>query len=202
MFTTRVIRFKWHLPGFCLWLIALTTMSTAGAEVESAQAGGFAIKLELPIMAAPAEVYETLVERIALWWHPVHTYSNNAANLYIEGRAQGCFCERLDKGGSVRHMQVVFAAPGKLLRMEGGLGPLQSLGASGSLSWHLHPDESGTRLELQYNVMGYLADGLDAWAKPVESVLEEQLVRLKNLIETGMPEIPDASESNDQSDDQ
>ncbi|NNC55111.1 MAG: SRPBCC domain-containing protein, partial [Pseudomonadales bacterium] len=191
MFTSfSIARLSKAVPG--LLLVAIATISPALAEVQSAQAGGFAIKLEVPVMAPPAEVYKTLVERVSEWWHPTHTFSNDSTNLYIEDKAQGCFCERLDKGGSVQHMQVVFAAPGKLLRMQGGLGPLQSLGASGSLAWHLHAEDGGTRLELRYNVAGYLADGLDAWAKPVESVLEEQLGRLKNLIETGKPELPGA----------
>lgn len=195
-----------RLPVFCHRLIAVASLcvlaaaaaSTAQAEIVSQDPGGFAIKLEVPVLAPPAEVYATLVGQVAQWWHPAHTFSNNAANLYIEDHAQGCFCERLGNGGSVRHMQVVFAAPGKLLRMEGGLGPLQSLGVGGSLSWHLRPENGGTQLELQYNVGGYLADGLDAWAKPVESVLEEQLNRLRNLIETGQPELPDADASADE----
>lgn len=170
-------------------LIASHFSGSARAEVESAEPNGFAIRIEVPIMAPRAEVYATLVERVAQWWHPAHTFSNNSANLYIENRAQGCFCERLAEGGSAMHMQVVFAAPGKLLRMQGGLGPLQSLAVSGSLSWQLHAQENGTRLELRYNVSGYLADGLDAWAKPVESVLAEQVARLKNLIETGRPDV-------------
>lgn len=198
MFTRSTSLQRRSLARRCLVLFAAIASVSAHAEIESQDPGGFSLRLEVPVMAPPAEVYATLVNRVAQWWHPTHTFSNNAANLYIEGHAQGCFCERLDNGGSVRHMQVVFAAPGKLLRMEGGLGPLQSLGVSGSLSWHLRPDNGGTRLELHYNVGGYLADGLDAWAKPVESVLEEQLNRLKNLIETGQPELPDANASDDQ----
>lgn len=84
-------------------------------------------------------------------------------------------------------MEIVFAAPGKLLRMRGGLGPLQGLAASGSLDWQFHKQQAGTRLELRYSVGGYLPDGLDAWAGPVDSVLTEQLERLKMYVETGSP---------------
>jgi len=183
--------------GAAVFSLALLSTAPATAEIEFQDPGGFALRLEAPIMAPPSEVYATLVERIAIWWHPTHTFSNNSSNLYIEDKAQGCFCERLNDGGSVRHMQVVFAAPGKLLRMEGGLGPLQSLGVNGSMSWHFHAEDGGTRLELRYNVGGYLSDGLDAWAKPVESVLQEQLGRLKNLIETGQADLPDENASDD-----
>lgn len=162
------------------------------AEVVHAHAGGFSIRLEAPVMAPPALVYTVLTARIGEWWHPAHTFSGNSANLSIEDRAQGCFCEALANGGSVRHLEVVFAAPGKLLRLQGGLGPLQGLAATGSMSWHLHASEVGTRLELTYHVVGYLPDGMDPWAKPVESVLAEQLNRLKNLIETGEADATEA----------
>jgi hypothetical protein len=36
--------------------------------------------------------------------------------------------------GGVRHMQVVYVDPGKTLRMIGGLGPLQSMAATGSMT--------------------------------------------------------------------
>lgn len=181
MFTRRALP---TIHALVLFLVA-SGSPYATAEVVSAHAGGFSIRLELPIMAEPAAVYEVVTERVSEWWHPAHTFSGEAGNLYLEARAQGCFCERLPKGGSVRHLEVVFAAPGRLLRLEGGLGPLQSLAATGSLSMNLHAAEVGTRFELNYNVVGYLPDGLDAWARPVESVLAEQLTRLKNLIETG-----------------
>lgn len=159
----------------------------SNAEVLQAQANGFSIRLEAPIMAPPESVYSVLTERVGEWWHPAHTFSGDAANLSLDARALGCFCERLADGGSVRHLQVVFAAPGRMLRLQGGLGPLQGLAATGSMSWNLHAAEVGTRLELTYHVVGFLEDGMDPWAKPVESVLAEQVMRLKNLIETGEP---------------
>lgn len=166
-------------------VLGVFALADAHAEIVKAEAAGFTLRLEVPVMAEPLEVYTALINRVSDWWHPAHTFSSDSSNLYIEAKAMGCFCERLPDGGSVRHMEVVFAAPGRLLRMQGGLGPLQSLAVAGSLSWHLHAEETGTRVELRYSVTGYLPDGMDAWAKPVESVLAEQLDRLKNLIETG-----------------
>ena len=72
--------------------------------------------------------------------------------------------------------------------MRGGLGPLQSLGVEGSQSWTLAPADGGTRLELTYRVGGYLAEGLDGWAPAVDSVLAQQLERLRLYAETGSPE--------------
>lgn len=170
-------------------LLALgSLLAVAEAEVTNAKPQGFIVTSEARIAAPPSEVYAALVSDIGHWWHPAHTFSGDAGNLSIDARAGGCFCERLAREGSVQHMEIVFAAPGKLLRMRGGLGPLQGLAVAGSMDWQLHEEESGTRLELRYSVGGYLPDGLDAWARPVDSVLVEQLGRLKEYIETGSPE--------------
>ena len=40
-------------------------------------------------------------------------------------------CEKLPNGGGVRHMEVVYAAPGKALVMSGELGPMQVMAAAG-----------------------------------------------------------------------
>jgi hypothetical protein len=107
--------------------------------------------------------------------------------MSIEARPQGCFCERLESGG-VRHMTVVYANPGKLLRLVGGLGPLQSEAVTGSLSWNLGEHEGGTRLIVTYKVAGYTTEGLDQWAGPVDEVLAQAARRLKKFVETGSPE--------------
>ena len=62
-----------------------------------------------------------------------HTWWGRASRLSIDARAGGCFCEIAGKR-QAQHMQVVFADPGKLLRMSGGLGPLQGMGLSGVLA--------------------------------------------------------------------
>ncbi len=87
-------------------------------------------------------------------------------------------------------MTVVFAAPGKELRMTGGLGPLQMLGVTGTLIWKIAADGNGSQLELTYRVGGYRAGGLGELAAPVDAVLRAQLLRLKSLVETGRPAPP------------
>ena len=74
------------------------------------------------------------------WWDPAHTWSGSARNLKLEPKAGGCFCEKLADGGSVQHGRVIFAQPGKLLRLEGALGPLQDMAVTGVLSFNLAPD--------------------------------------------------------------
>ena len=90
-------------------------------------------------------------------------FSRDAANLSMELRAGGCFCERLKDGRSVQHLQVVYAAPGEGLRLRGALGPLQMEGVDGTLSWTLKPAEGGTSLTQSYVVGGYIRSGMEQW---------------------------------------
>lgn len=168
-------------------LVALLVTHPACAAVGDSAAGGFSVTEKVHIAAPPDKVYDELVLP-AHWWSSTHTFSRSAANLTLDPTAGGCWCEKLAGGGSVLHLSVVFAAPGKALVMRGALGPLQGLGVEGAMTISLKPVADGTDLSLTYNVGGYLKDGLQSWAGPVDSVLAEQMIRLKSLIETGSPE--------------
>jgi len=140
----------------------------------------------LAIRATPDTVYRQLIH-VGDWWDSEHTFSRDAHNLSIEERAGGCFCETLPNGGSVRHLEVLFAAPGKVLRMSGGLGPLQGIAATGSMTIRLSPSPEGTTLAEIYTVGGYLPAGMNTLAAPVDSVFTSQFMRLRNYIERGDP---------------
>jgi hypothetical protein len=168
-------------------LILALAPGWASAEVLDSASNGFTVKTTLNIHAAADEVYLRLVRNVGDWWNPQHAYSHDSHNLSIEEKVNGCFCERLPDHGGVRHMEVVNLSPGKALVMNGALGPLQSLGATGSMSIALSPAEGGTKLEVTYAVSGYLKAGLNTWAAPVDSVVTEQFTRLKNYIERGDP---------------
>jgi hypothetical protein len=84
-------------------------------------------------------------------------------------------------------MEVVYLAPAKAIGLAGGLGPLQSIAATGSLRIQLSPVDGATKLEVTYAVVGYLPAGMNTWAAPVSSVLTEQFTRLKNYVEHGDP---------------
>jgi surface antigen len=167
-------------------MLCVTGAGLAAAEVADSSAGGFTVKTTLSIQAAPDEVYRRLIH-IGDWWDSAHTFSGDAHNLSIEEKAGGCFCEKLPNGGSVRHLEVLFLAPGKTLRMGGGLGPLQGIAASGSMTIKLSPAGVGTKLETTYAVAGYLPSGMNTLAAPVDTVLTGQFVRLKNYVERGDP---------------
>ena len=173
---------------FILAILALLPCARwAKAEVADSSANGFTVKITLAIHAAPDEVYRKLIHNVGDWWNPDHTFSRDSHNLTIEEKPMGCFCEKLPNGGGVRHMQVVFLAPGKTLGMIGALGPLQSLAATGSMRSQLSAAEGGKKLEVVYAVTGYLPAGMITWAAPVNSVITEQFTRLKNYVETGEP---------------
>jgi len=107
-------------------LLLLLAPGSAMAAVADSSAAGFTVKQTYTIKASPGDVYGGLVHHIGEWWNPEHTYSHDGRNLSIEEKPMGCFCEKLPNNGWVRHMEVVFLAPAKMLVMSGGLGPLQS----------------------------------------------------------------------------
>jgi hypothetical protein len=167
--------------------IAILTSSLAHAEIADSAANGFTVKLAFHIEAAPQDVYRGVIH-VGDWWDPMHTYSHDARNLSIDDKPMGCFCEKLPHGGGVRHLEVVYADPGRLLVLTGGLGPLQSIATAGSMTIQVGADGGGTKLTVQYTVNGYLAAGMNSWAAPVDSMLTQQFTRLKNFVETGTPE--------------
>lgn len=171
------------------WMIMLGLLlssETTRAEVADSAAGGFTVKHTVTVAAPVAKAWAALIE-VRSWWSKEHTWSGDAANLSIEAKPGGCFCEKLAGGGGVRHMTVVYAAPGQVLRMTGGLGPLQEMAVSGVLTAKLSEAQGKTTLELAYAVGGYAPSGLAALAKPVDAVIGEQVARWKRRVETGKP---------------
>jgi hypothetical protein len=61
------------------------------------------------------------------------------------------------------------------------------LAATGILTVTLAPADGDTKLEATYAVGGYVANGMNTWAAPVDSVISEQMMRLKSYVETKQP---------------
>ena len=161
----------------------------ARTEVIEATVSGFSVRQMVQMAAPPERVYAALVN-VGSWWSADHTYSGSAANLRFEAKAGGCWCETLPNAGEVRHMTVVQVVPNKRIVLEGALGPLQSSGVAGAMTWQLKPQNGGTEFALVYNVGGYAPGGLVELAGGVDGVLRAQVDRLKRLIETGKPTEP------------
>jgi uncharacterized protein YndB with AHSA1/START domain len=160
----------------------------ARAEVADATAGGFTVKVALNVKASPDDAYRKFVRNVGDWWDSSHSFSGNSHNLSIEEKAGGCFCEKLPDGGGVRHMEVVNLAPGKRVVLQGALGALQALAATGAMTIQFSPVNGGTKLEVTYAVVGYLPAGMNTLAAPVDGVLKGLFARLKNYVEHGNPD--------------
>ena len=88
--------------------------------------------------------------------------------------------------GSVEHMRVIFSQPGKVLRMQGALGPLQSEAVLGTLTVAIEPLKSGggSKISFSYVVGGYMRYKTSEIAPAVDKVLGEQF---KSLISPFAP---------------
>ena len=156
----------------------------ARAEVSNRSNAGFIVTVNLNVAAPPETVYASLTRHITEWWDAAHTYSGDSKNLSIIAEPGGCFCEALADGGGVQHATVVNVAPGRLLRMSGALGPLQSSAVTGTLSWQFEKNGSAdSKLIVTYVVGGYAAAGLDKVADAVDTVITRQAQLLKRHAE-------------------
>lgn len=166
--------------------LAAAVASAAQAETRGVSTSGFTVTHAATLKAAPAQVFAAL-GRIGQWWSPAHTYSGQAANMTIELRAGGCFCERWGGGNEIEHARVLYVARDGALRVEGGLGPLQALAVSAVLTISLKQaaDGEGTEMTWLYRVSGAPDPALAQWAGPVDQVLGEQVARLVAHAESG-----------------
>src|SRR5437867_9784705 len=168
-------------------LFAILAAPLRGEVIEST-AAGFLVRNTASISAPPAKVYAAITDGVGSWWDPAHTFSHNARNLSVDAKPGGCFCERLPDGGGVEHMRVVYASPGKLLRLTGAIGPLQEAALAGTMTWTLSQAGDATRVELSYAVGGFRVGGFRDLPAVVDGVLRGQLLRLKAFVETGRPD--------------
>lgn len=153
------------------------------AEVRDASPSGFTIENTRRVPVDAATAWHALVADIDRWWPKDHSWWGAESVLRIEPHAGGCFCEQAADGRQARHMQVVFVEPGKLLRMAGGLGPLQGMGVHGAMEWRLAEVDGGTAITLWYRVGGYSPDDLGKLAAAVDGVQALQLGALAEHLE-------------------
>jgi uncharacterized protein YndB with AHSA1/START domain len=172
---------RWHAAmGACAPLLLAGGNCTA--EVVGVATNGFEVRETVHIAASADKVYAAMLLP-AKWWSSDHTFSGSAANLTLEPRAGGCWCEALPGGGSAQHMQVVYVVPGKTLRLRGALGPFQGLGIEGAMTWSIKSGSDGTDVSVSYAVGGYAKDGFDGLSKGADKVLGEQIQLLKKFTE-------------------
>lgn len=156
----------------------------ARAEVTTVSDRAFVLEHTVVLDAPRSDVWEVLVVP-GQWWASEHTYSGDAANMTIDPRAGGCFCEEVPAGaigplaGSIEHMRVIYVAPEVTLRMSGGLGPLQAEPVNGVLTVGIQDLPSGkVQVTWQYAVSGFVTMAPAGIAPLVDVVLGQQVARL------------------------
>lgn len=176
------------MKRFAMMALMLPFAAPARAEVASATPTTMDIHQAVTIDAPIQQVWDTL-RSPQRWWSKEHTYSDDAANLYLDGQATGCFCERFpDRKGSVEHARIVYIQAPRMIRLSGALGPLQAEAVIGTLTFKLYQEGSNaTRLTLEYLVSGYVRAGADTLAPKVDQVLALQVANLKTAAEASPP---------------
>jgi uncharacterized protein YndB with AHSA1/START domain len=155
--------------------IALLLSSPATAAVVSSEAHGFVVRETVQTNASPDAAWAAFL-RIGQWWSAEHSYSGKAANLSLDARPGGCFCELAGDGG-VEHMRVAVSLPPKRLVMTGSLGPLLYEATAGVMDVTFEPAAGGTKVTMDYRASGFAQGNADKLAPVVDQVLGEQLRR-------------------------
>lgn len=168
----------------------LAAAPAARAEVAAAGPSIFLIQAEADVAAPPSQVWRALT-RIGQWWGDEHTYSGDSSRMTLDLRAGGCWCERWGGGQSVEHARVLLVMERddvRTLRVAGGLGPLQELGAVGILTFTVAPHANGAKITMTYRVTGDAGLNLSDMAPLVDMVLMEQFGRLSRYSASGSPD--------------
>jgi uncharacterized protein YndB with AHSA1/START domain len=161
--------------------------SALRAETSDVTTSGFTSTHAMVVDAQPQQVWQAFTQ-LPKWWNSTHTWSGQASNLSLDATAGGCWCERWADGASAAHGRVLLVLPGSALRLHAWLGPLQEMPVAGVLTFGTARRDGATRLRVTYRVAGAPDSGLDKLAPAVDSVLAEQVKRLKAFIETGKPD--------------
>jgi uncharacterized protein YndB with AHSA1/START domain len=178
-----------HVVAGAALAALVITSGKASAELTDTSPEGFSVVERAHVSAPSDKVYAALITP-QHWWSGKHTFSGDAANLTLEAKAGGCWCEAMPDGGSVEHMSVVFVSPGKTLRLRGAMGPFQEMATVTVMTWSLKPAGDGTDVTLTSSTGGYTKGGLESIAPIVDRVFGEQINRLKSYVETGAPSAP------------
>ena len=152
--------------------------SPAAAEVVSADAHGFEVRHTVNLVV-PQPLAFAAIGDVKKWWSKDHTYSGNAANLSLDMRPGGCFCERLDGGGGIEHLRVTYLQPGERITLTGALGPLLFQAVSGVMDIQVERIAGGSRITMNYRAAGFAKGNGATLAPAVDQVLGEQMKRLR-----------------------
>lgn len=158
----------------------------ARSEVKDQAPNGFTLENSQWVPVDPGTAWKAFVHDVGRWWPADHSWWGDASKLSISEKAGGCFCE-IDGAQQAWHMTVTFVDPGKLMRMTGGLGPLQGMGLDGALEWRFVEEKGGTRITLWYRAGGYTPDDLSKFVPVIDKVQGLQLGGLADYLRKQEP---------------
>ena len=168
-----------------LVIIALVVARTAHAEVIHADQHGFELREQVQLVVPAAEAMAAFA-KIPAWWSKDHTYSGDAANLSLDVRPGGCFCERFPKsGGGIEHLRVTYVKPGEVIVMTGALGPLLDEAVTGVMRVSVEGIAGGSQMTLNYRVSGFANGGGNKFALMVDAMLADQMARYRAFAAAG-----------------
>jgi hypothetical protein len=153
----------------------------AQARIVDQAADGFTVENSEWVSADPETAWKAFVNDVGKWWPADHSWWGDASKLSMSEKAGGCFCE-INGAQQAWHMTVTFVDPGKLMRMTGGLGPLQGMGMNGALEWRFAEEKGGTRITLWYRAGGYTPDDLSKFVPVIDQVQGLQLGGLADYL--------------------
>ncbi len=174
----------------CALLLLGADCAASRADVVEQTQSGFALQGKTHIAATPDKVYAALIQP-QKWWNARHTFSQNAANLSLDAKAGGCLCEAMPDGGSVLHATVVFADPGRTLRLRGAMGPFQGQGVDSALTFTLVAKDDGTDIQFENNIGGFVKGGFGKLPQAADGMVTDLVAHLKHFVETGTAMKPD-----------
>jgi uncharacterized protein YndB with AHSA1/START domain len=158
-----------HRHALAASLILLLPLAAPAAVTQSSPDGAV-VEHHFHITASPQDAWDALIHPES-WWPSDHTWSGDRANLQLDPRAGGCFCENWSEA-SAEHARVIMSQPGRLLRMRGALGPLQDMAVTAVLTVKLASnDAGGTDATVTYRVSGDASHKLDAFVPAVDKVI-------------------------------
>jgi len=150
------------IRSWCL-LLAIPLLgglhAPAHAEVKDQAPNGFTLENSQWVPVDPGTAWKAFVHDVGKWWPADHSW-----------------------WGDAWHMTVTFVDPGKLMRMTGGLGPLQGMGLDGALEWRFVEEKGGTRITLWYRAGGYTPDDLGKFVPVIDKVQGLQLGGLADYL--------------------
>lgn len=166
----------------CLAAIAALIASPVSAEIVHSDNHGFEVTESVQLSGSPTNALTSFTQ-VSAWWPRDHTYSGDPANLSLETRPGGCFCERFPGGGGIEHLHVTYFEPGQYLILTGAMGPLLHEAVNGVMNVHVEKSGGGTRLTLDYRTSGFANGGGVKFAGMVDRMLSGTLERYRAYAE-------------------